>query len=391
MNSAPRKICFITGSRAEYGILSPIMRAVATNPDATLQMVATNMHLSPAHGMTVREIEADGFTVDRRVEMMLDADTPSATVKSMGVELIGMSDTLSELAPDIIVILGDRYEMLAAASAALILGIPVAHIHGGEITEGAYDDAIRHAITKLSYLHFAATDEYRNRIIQMGENPARVFNTGAPGIDGIETIKGQPFDCPFTNFALITFHPVTKEPGEARAQTQALLDALDNFSDLPVIFTMPNSDAGGREIAALLRNWTDTHSDRAHAYTSLGRARYVSALRQCSAVIGNSSSGIIEAPSFGVPTVNIGNRQQGRTQGNTIINCPAETEAIKAAIEKALSPEFRKYVANQGTNPYHKTGSVEAIAGILANHELAPHAVKHFHDLTFEQGQKTTF
>ena len=381
MNSSPRKICFITGSRAEYGILSPIMRAVASNHDAILQIVATNMHLSPAHGMTVREIEADGFTVDRRVEMSLDADTPTATIKSMGVELIGMADALSELAPDVIVILGDRYEMLAAASAALILGIPVAHIHGGEITEGAYDDAIRHAITKLSYLHFAATDQYRKRIIQMGESPERVFNTGAPGIDGIENLGGSSFDSPFESFALVTFHPVTKEPGEARVQTRALLDALDSFDDLPVIITMPNSDAGGREIADMLRKWADGHPARARAYTSLGRTSYFSALRQCLAVIGNSSSGLIEAPSFGVPTVNIGNRQFGRAQGNTVINCEAEINDIKRAIAKAISPDFRRFAATEGYNPYHKPGSIDAIARTLISYPLAPQAVKHFHDI----------
>lgn len=383
MNHPSRKICFVTGSRAEYGILSPIMRAVADTPGAILQIVATNMHLSPAHGMTVCEIEADGFTVDRRVEMMLDADTPSATVKSMGVELIGMADALSELAPDIIVILGDRYEMLAVASAALVLGIPVAHIHGGEITEGAYDDAIRHAITKLSYLHFAATDEYRKRIIQMGESPDRVFNTGAPGIDGIETSASMHFDSPFDHFALLTFHPVTKEPAEAEAQTRALLDALDSFEELPVIITMPNSDAGGRRIADMLGKWADMHPGRARTYTSLGRARYFSALRQCSAVVGNSSSGIIEAPSFGVPTVNIGNRQRGRAQGNTVINCPAESQAIKNALSKAISAEFRHFVATEGTNPYHHPGSIEAIARILTSHPLEPLAVKHFHDINF--------
>lgn len=388
-----RKICFITGTRAEYGIMSLLMKRLNDDPRVELQIVATNMHLSPEYGLTYREIEADGLKIDKKVEMLLSSDTPVGTVKSMGLASIGFADALEELRPDLIVILGDRFEMLAAASAALIFGIPVAHLHGGEITEGAYDDSIRHAITKLSYLHLTSTEEYRRRVIQMGESPERVFWTGAPGVDNIskETLLSAEELESYLGFSLgdkylvVTYHPVTKEPEEALAQTEALLESLQQYiGHYKILFTLPNSDTGGRSVASLIKEWVKTHPESSIAVTSMGRKRYYSALARCSAVVGNSSSGLLEAPSFRKPTLNIGNRQKGRAQGNTIANCEADEASIAVGLEKVLSPEFQDFVVCHGENPYEKKGTLQEIHRILAETELPENAVKQFHDIKFE-------
>lgn len=390
--TTPRKICFITGTRAEYGIMSSLMKSLDADSRVTLQIIATNMHLSPEFGMTVNEIIADGLKVDKRVEMLLSSDTPTGTVKSMGLGSIGLADAFAELQPDLVVMLGDRYEMLAAASAALIFGIPVAHIHGGEITEGAYDDSIRHAITKLSYLHFTATDEYRRRVIQMGEEPSRVFWTGAPGAANIASMKIMPLDelerslgtTLGSDFLLVTFHPVTHEPGQAEAQTQALLDALATVSARNhILFTLPNSDADGRTVAAMINRWADEHTGTATVVTSLGRARYYSALHHCAAVVGNSSSGLCEAPSFGKPTLNIGNRQKGRTRGNTVTDCESTFADIKRGLDKVLSQAERTRCADEGVNPYFKPDTISTIHNILVSAELPSSPAKKFYDLSF--------
>lgn len=390
--SEKRKICVVTGTRAEYGIMSRLMKALKEDDWVELQIIATNMHLSPEFGMTVNEIEADGFKVDKKVEMLLSSDTPTGTVKSMGLASIGFADAYAELSPNLIVILGDRYEMLAAASAALIFGIAVAHLYGGEITEGAYDDAIRHAITKLSHLHFTSTEEYRHRVIQMGESPERVHWVGALGADNIanstimslaELEKSIGADLG-DSFVLVTFHPVTKEPGQAEVQTIALLSALEEVIDRHnVLFTMPNSDTDGRIVAKLISDWVNDHPGKSVAVTSLGRARYYSALTHCTAVIGNSSSGLAEAPSFKKPTLNIGNRQKGRAQGNTIINCEATLEDIRSGLSKALNRNTIAYIAEHGENPYAKTGTLEAIHSALVETPLPTHAIKHFHNINF--------
>lgn len=387
-----RKICVVTGTRAEYGIMSRLMRSLKDDKRVELQIIATNMHLSPEFGMTVKEIESDGFKVDKRVEMLLSSDTPTGTVKSMGLASIGFADAYAELSPDQIVILGDRYEMLAAASAALIFGIPVAHLYGGEITEGAYDDSIRHAITKLSYLHFTSTEEYRNRVIQMGESPERVRWVGSLGADNIvnsatmslpELEHSIGFDLG-QSFLLVTFHPVTKEPGKAEKQTIALLSALEEVIDrYNVLFTLPNSDTDGRTVARLISDWVKTHPEKAYAVTSLGRARYYSALIHCAAVVGNSSSGLIEAPSFKKPTLNIGNRQRGRAQGNTVINCNANLEDIRSGLSRALDYKTISDIAEHGVNPYAKTGTLEAILSALVETPLPAHATKHFYNIDF--------
>ncbi len=391
--SDKRKICVVTGTRAEYGIMSLLMKSLLEDPRVELQTIATNMHLSPEFGLTYKEIEADGFNIDKKVEMLLSSDTKVGTVKSMGLASIGFADAFSELQPDLIVILGDRYEMLAAASAALIFGIPVAHLHGGEITEGAYDDAIRHAISKLSYLHFTSTEEYRKRVIQMGESPERVYWVGSLGVDNIlneELISLEKLESYLgfklgNDYLLVTFHPVTKEPGEAEYQTKALLDSLESY--LPygkILFTLPNSDADGRLITAMIKDWVSVHGDQAIAVASLGRKRYYTALKNCKAVIGNSSSGLLEAPSFRKPTLNIGNRQKGRVQGNTIVNCYAVKESISEGLAKVISPVFLKEVALCGQNPYAKDGTLQTIHKKLVESDLPKNSVKRFYDIKFE-------
>ncbi|MDE6716466.1 MAG: UDP-N-acetylglucosamine 2-epimerase (hydrolyzing), partial [Muribaculaceae bacterium] len=274
-----RKICVVTGTRAEYGILSGLMKELQANANVCLQIIATNMHLSPEFGLTYQEIEADGFVIDKKIEMLLSSDTQVGTVKSMGVALISLADALSELNPDLILILGDRYEMLSVASAATVMGIPIVHLHGGEITEGAYDDNIRHAITKLSYLHFTSTKEYRNNVIQMGESPDRVFWVGALGVDNIlqekilsrkELSESLGIDLS-EDFVVVTYHPVTKEPGKAESQINALLSSLEDIvNDYKIVFTLPNSDSDGRIIASMIRGWVEAHKDRAYAFPSLG-------------------------------------------------------------------------------------------------------------------------
>ena len=388
--SERRKICVVTGTRAEYGILSNLMKHLHTDERVELQIIATNMHLSPEFGMTVHEIEADGFTVDKKVEMLLSSDTAVGTVKSMGVALLGLADAYRELMPDLIVILGDRYEMLAAASASAIFGLPVAHLYGGEVTEGAYDDCIRHAITKLSYLHFTSTEEYRRRVIQMGEAPDRVHWVGALGADNIaneqimslnELEESIGFNLG-SDFLLVTFHPVTKEPGSAEQQTLSLLKALEGVTaSHKVLFTLPNSDTDGRVIATLIKQWVDAHSTDAFAISSLGRRRYHSALQHCTAVVGNSSSGLCEAPSFGKPTLNIGNRQKGRTRGNTIIDCQATFTEIANGLREVLSPDTIARIKATGVNPYAAPGTIDAIHEILATAPLTPHAEKSFYNL----------
>lgn len=370
--------------------MSRLMKYMNQDESVELQIIATNMHLSPEFGMTVREIEEDGLKVDRKVEMLLSSDTAVGTVKSMGLASIGLADAYAELNPDLIVILGDRYEMLAAASSAMIFGIPVAHLYGGEITEGAYDDAIRHAITKLSYLHFTSTEEYRDNVIQMGESPDRVFWVGALGADNIGKEDVMPLaeleeSLDFklgSDFLLATFHPVTKEPGQAESQTRALLDSLENVIEThKVLFTLPNSDTDGRIIGKMIRNWTQEHPDKALAVASLGRRRYYSALKYCTAVVGNSSSGLCEAPSFRKPTLNIGIRQQGRTQGNTIVNCDPTQKSISDGMDKILSREFKEFVSRKGFNPYVKADTLSEIQSVLTNFPLPEHAIKHFYKL----------
>lgn len=389
-----RKICFITGTRADYGIMAPIMRKIDDSNEAVLQTIVTNMHLSPDFGLTVNEIIEDGFNVNYKVNSLVCGDSPSDTVKSMGLTMQGMADALEELKPDIVVILGDRYEMIAAASAATIFRIPIAHIHGGEITEGAYDDAIRHAITKLASIHFAATKEYADRIIQMGENPDFVFHAGAPGVDNIRNEKIMPIEkleksLDFSlgeKFVLVAIHPATAFPGEEKKMTENLLKVLDNVinQDYKVLFTLPNSDTGGGTMTRLIMDWAEKKPSTVKTVASLGRKRFYSALKHSEAIIGNSSAALIEAPCFTTPTVDIQPRQNGRAKGESVISCQHHLESLSEAVNKALSPEFKNHISSisaEELNPYEKSGSVNFIANKLIHVELP--SIKKFFDIKF--------
>lgn len=387
---ARRKICVVTGTRAEYGLLSRLMRLIKDSTETELQIIATNMHLSPRFGNTYQEIEAYGFAIDRKVPIIDEEgrDDAVATVKSMAKALDGFAEAYNELKPDLLLVLGDRYEILAAATAALIQRIPIAHLHGGEITEGAYDDAIRHSITKMSHLHFPSTEEYRRRIIQLGEQPDRVFYVGAIGV---ENIKKLPLfskaeieqDIQFTldeNTILVTYHPVTLGNHTAEQDICDFLAALEERSDLRVVFTMPNSDTGGKVITDAINQFVENHPDRARAYKSLGVKRYLSVMRQVAAVVGNSSSGLLEVPSFGIPTLNIGNRQKGRIAGESVWNCATDKSSVLAGLDKVLSPEFRAF-AKTVKNPYDKQGTAQAIFDVIKNYPLEQLNQKHFYDI----------
>lgn len=384
-----RKICIFTGTRAEYGIMSRLFRMIADDPELQLQVIATNMHLSPEFGLTYKEIEADGFHIDKKVEMLLSSDTANGTVKSMGLATIGFADALEDLKPDLAVILGDRYEMLCAAQACLIYNIPIAHIAGGGITEGAYDDAIRHCITKMAHLHFTSTEEHRNRVIQLGEQPNRVFWSGSLGVNNIRNEEIMPLDeledsIKFqlgNKFLLVTFHPTTMENGSAEDQCEALLNALSEINaDYQLLFTLPNSDTNGRIITAKVKEYVAKHPKTAFAITSLGKKRYYSALKYATAVIGNSSSGLIEAPIFNIPTLNIGNRQEGRTRCESIVDVPATYETIKEGLHKAISNEYKE-IAAKVNSPYEKAGSVELVFNTIKSYPLDGITKKEFYDL----------
>ena len=384
-----RKICFFTSTRADYGIMSRLMRRISDATDCELQIIATNMHLSPEYGLTYREIEADGFRIDKKVEMMLSSDTRNGIVKSMGVALLGFADALEELEPDIAVILGDRYEMLVAAEACMIYKIPIAHLGGGDITEGAFDDAVRHSITKQSHLHFASTDIARRRIIQMGEQPDRVFNFGGLANDNIlhepimpkeELEKSLEFklDKPFL---LTTFHPVTMEENTAEGQIKSLLTVLENYlADYKIIFTLPNSDADSRVIADQIKAFVASHPSDSFSIVSLGKRRYYSALKHCTAVVGNSSSGIYEAPSFHVPTLNIGDRQKGRLRGESVVDVDATLEGISFGMRKILSDDFRAFVQTT-QSPFEKPGTLENMFEVIAHYPLENLIEKKFYNL----------
>ena len=383
-----RKICIVTGTRAEYGLLSRLMRFIEEDVDMQLQIIATNMHLSPEFGLTYREIEKDGFKINKKVEMLLSADTSSSVAKSLGLGIIGFADAYTDLQPDMIIVLGDRYEILGAVSTALLFRIPVAHISGGDVTEGAYDDSIRHAVTKMSHLHFTTTEEYRNRVIQLGENPSRVYNVGSIGLDNIRNmnlLSREAFEESIgfrlgERNLLVTFHPVTLEQHTAADQFSDLLEALDK-SGAHIIFTKPNSDSDGRVIISMIDDFVEHHPEKSVSFLSLGYLRYLSALQYVDAVIGNSSSGIVEAPSFGIPTVNIGDRQKGRIRSESVIDCEPDKESIGEAIKKAFSSDF-KDVASRAINPYEKNGTVYEILDVIKNTDISSLIPKKFYDLS---------
>lgn len=382
-----RKICIITGTRAEFGLLRWLMQEVQNEPSLELQVIATGMHLSPEFGLTYLEVEQAGFEIDAKVEMLLSADTATAVTKSMGLGLIGFADAYSRLSPDLIVVLGDRFEILAAASAALIAGIPVAHLHGGETTEGAFDEAIRHSITKMSHLHFVAAEDYRRRVIQLGEHPDRVFLVGGLGIDAIKrvTLLDRADLETSLNFKLgpknllITFHPVTLDGASSQHQMSELLAALGELTDTNLIFTMPNADTGGRELAAMVDAFVTSHGN-AQVYASLGQLRYLSCMRYVDGVIGNSSSGLTEAPSLGVGTINIGDRQKGRLSASSVINCQPSVDSIREALDTLFDPAFR-LTLDQTINPYGNGGASKKIVDILSAHPIKNLLKKSFYDI----------
>ena len=382
------KICIATGTRAEYGLLKPLMSAINNEPDWQLQILVTGAHLSPEFGLTFLEIEKDGFLIDKKVEMLLSSDTASSIVKSMGLGMIGFSDALQDLDPDLLVILGDRYEMLALASSALIFKIPMVHIHGGEITEGAYDDAIRHSITKMSNLHFTSTEEYKNRIIQLGENPKFVHNVGAIGLDSVKNLpllneeeleKQLEFKFKKYNYQ-VTFHPTTLDKDSPENQFQILLDAIDKQTDSFFIFTKANADTGGRIINKMIDDYVSKNPDKARAFSSLGNLRFLSLVKHCDAVIGNSSSGILEVPSLKTGTINIGDRQKGRIQAESIINTDVSEIEILNALDKVKSEEF-KSIVEHSVNPYGTGETTQKIMNELRKINLGDFSTKQFHDL----------
>lgn len=382
-----RKICVVTGTRAEFGLLRWLMQEIEACDALTLQVIATGMHLSPEFGSTYREIEQAGFNIDARVEMLLSADTASAVTKSMGLGLIGYADAYARLAPDMVVLLGDRFEIFAAAAAAMIAGIPIAHLHGGETTEGAFDEAIRHSITKMSHLHFVAAEDYRKRVIQLGEQPERVFLVGGLGIDAIKrtTLMTREALEASLNFAfgprnlLITFHPVTLESQSSAHQMSELLKALDGLQDTHLIFTMPNADTGGRELTAMVDAFVDTHPN-ARAYSSLGQLRYLSCMHFVDGVVGNSSSGLAEAPSMGIGTIDIGDRQRGRLRAASVIHCEPGQDQITQALHTLYSSAFKASLS-QVVNPYGTGGASQRIVEVLAAHPLDQLIKKKFHDI----------
>ena len=382
-----RKICVVTGTRAEYGLLYWLMKEIDTDKDLELQIIATGMHLSEEFGNTYQQIEKDGFTIDKKVDISLTSDTELAISKSMGLGMIGFSDAFNELQPDLLVVLGDRFEIFSAVSVAMIAKIPVAHLHGGEATEGCIDEPIRHSITKMSHLHFTATNEYRNRVIQLGEQPDRVFNVGGLGVDNINKLKLMTksdfekainFELGEKN-VLVTFHPVTLEKSTSETQFQELLESISKLKNTKIIFTKANSDTNGRVINSMIDAYVSVN-DNSIAFTSMGQLNYLSALQFVDAVVGNSSSGLLEAPSFNIATIDIGDRQKGRIKADSVISCLPTQESIRSAFDKSYSEDFQNIVDNT-KNPYGNGGASKIVVDIIKDFDLNGILKKIFYDL----------
>ncbi len=382
-----RLICIVSSTRADWGLLSPLARELSRHDGCKVNVIATNMHLSPRFGMTVNDIIADGFE-PVRVCMECNDDSPCARVKAMSQCMKSIADAFERLSPDVVVILGDRYEMLAVASAAAVMRLPIVHIAGGAVSEGAFDDSIRHAITKLASIHLTETDEYRRRVIAMGEDPARVFNTGAIGVWNISNIDllgrdelSRQLDFDLSRpYAVATFHPATLDSGDPATQCWAMLDALDRHDGLNIILTYPNNDPGSAAIIDEIEAYAVRRGDKVRLVRSLGLKKYLSALHYAEFSIGNSSSGIVEVASAGIPSIDIGIRQQGRAAARSVIHCSADTDDIDRAIGKALSPAFRKIAALK-ENPYFKPDTLRLMTDVIANTDLSTLGPKHFYDL----------
>lgn len=387
-----KRIVILTATRAEYGLLKPIIEKLNKDEDFDMRLAVTGTHLVPEFGMTVQEIEADQIPIDKKIEIVLGSDTPVAVSKSMGLAMISFAEYFEECGPEALIVLGDRYETLAVCCAATNARIPIFHLHGGETTEGAIDEAIRHSITKMSYLHFTSTEVYRKRVIQMGESPDRVFNVGAMGVENALNTRCMSVaeleeSIGFTlgeRYAVGTFHPVTLEETTAEMQAQELLSAIEEYADLVFLFTKANADSGGRIINRLLEEYAGSHSNLI-LVDSLGMQCYLSAVSHASLVIGNSSSGLIEVPSFGIPTINIGDRQKGRIAGKTVIGCEPNRESICRAIDRGLSNTFRKAIKDVA-NPYGTGNTSDMVVSIVRDFILS-HKIdlkKKFYDLNFE-------
>lgn len=382
-----KKICIVTGTRAEYGLLYWLMKGIQQDVDIQLQVIVTGMHLSPEFGLTYKEVEKE-FKIDKKIEMLLSSDTAVGISKSMGLAQISFSEAYDDLKPDLVMLLGDRYEIFSAASAAMIARIPIAHLHGGEATEGLIDESIRHSITKMSHIHFTATDEYRNRVIQLGEAPNRVFNVGGLGIENIKRLKllsKDEFEESISfklegKKALVTFHPVTLEKSTAKEQFQNLLDVLHSMSDTKIIFTKANSDTNGRIINQMIDDYVANNQSSSVAFASLGQLRYLSALQFMDFVVGNSSSGLLEVPSFKIPTINIGDRQKGRIKAESVIDCLSTKGSIQGAITKCYSKEFQDIVSNV-QNPYGSGSASVQIIKRIRNFDLTNILKKSFYDV----------
>lgn len=372
-----KRIGIMTGTRAEYGLLKSLMQEINKDNDLELYLIVSGMHLSPEFGMTYKEIEEDGFEINAKVEMLLSSDSPAGISKSIGLGVIGFADEFQRADLDMLILLGDRYEALSAAISAMVMRIPIAHLHGGELTEGAIDEGIRHSITKMSYLHFTSTEQYRSRVIQLGENPERVFYVGALGVENIKKInlmtkeeleKSIHFEID-ENTVVVTYHPVTLENDTVEEQFLNLLKVLDRNPKIRMIFTKANADTNGRIVNELIDKYAAQNSERACAFMSLGQKRYLSALKYCRIVIGNSSSGIIEAPSFGKPIINIGDRQKGRICADSVINCGYTQQEIQQAMETALTEEFENKARNC-RNPYEKENTAANIISVIKDYLL---------------------
>jgi len=381
------KLCAVTGTRAEYGLLYWLLKGIERDSELQLQLIVTGMHLSPEFGLTYKEIEKE-FTIDKKIEMLLSSDTPIAISKSMGLAQISFAEAYEELKPDLLIVLGDRYEIFAAASAAMIARIPIAHLHGGETTEGAFDEAMRHSITKMSHLHFTGTEEYRRRVIQLGEQPDRVFSVGGMGVENIrrmQLLDKNEFEESIsfklaTRNLLVTFHPVTLEETTAEAQFSELLAALDELKDTHLIFTKANSDTAGRVINQMIDDYVSVNSYKAVAFTSLGQLRYLSALQYVDAVVGNSSSGLAEAPSFRIGTINIGDRQKGRIKAVSVIDCEPQQDSVNQALIKLYSVEFQALLLS-AKNPYGENCPSNNIIDTIKKTEFKNFIKKEFFDI----------
>jgi GDP/UDP-N,N'-diacetylbacillosamine 2-epimerase (hydrolysing) len=386
-----RKICVVTGTRADYGLLRWVMQGIKDDSELTLQVIATGMHLSQTFGLTYREIERDGFDIDVKIETIGDSDTPMGISESIAQGIRGCATAINELQPDLIVLLGDRFEIFAAAAAAMAARVPIAHIHGGEATEGLIDEAIRHSITKMSHIHFVAAAEYRDRVIQLGESPDKVFLVGGLGLDNISRLDlldkealqialGIKFE---RRSLLITFHPVTLEIASAENQLKELLAALSNLEETTLIFTLPNADTGGRVLINIIEDFVQSHP-RAYSYKSLGQLKYLSCVKHVDGVIGNSSSGLIEVPSLKKGTINIGDRQRGRLKSQSVIDCLPTRISIEEGLRQLYSPEFQDQLKTT-ENLYGTSGASEKILSVIKDIELSSLLKKQFYTLEYDQ------